>query len=465
MSLLQKILSNSVAVLSTSVGRIILLSILARNLEQNEFGQYSLLIWFGELFLLLTNLGINGEFNKYIPELRKSGDVSFYIIKRLILILKSTLIGIGLFYILYFNVSYIHDMLKGINVVYYVIYLITYSFAMSFRAYMKGYERYKQLSLIELLFLLSVLALTIYFKNDLDLYLILIILSILNVFLILYYFHAVISEYKGEVIKKSCQLPKTRNYTQYIYATGIVSFFVWSRTEIYFVSKINFSSVAIYSVAITISGVIYQITNLCSSVLLPHFSGITSQKRISENTKVTKWLLVIMAIIGITSIPNINLFIDLLFGKEYYSAESITIVLIIGSFSMICSSSSNYLLSIGLSNINFCLNLIAAFALLFLCQLSYKSFGLMGISISKATVIWFISFSTFYICYLKKGLIIDHELVVCMTVFFVSLIAASYLTVITDSKLLKLILSVLGLATTLLIYKLLNINIINKVEK
>ena len=197
-----------------------------------------------------------------------------------------------------------------------------------------------------------------------------------------------------------------RSYAIAIWATSLVGALVWSRGEIIIIrSELDFSQLAIYSSAISLTGIGVQGLMLLTGALAPHMTSLWGAGKINEAItlccKLTDILTLVASILVLFIINFSPEIIKYTFGSEYESASNILAIASFGVLGLAGAASVNQLVSIK-SNGRFGLliNCLGA-GILFLVGLPLvKFFGVYGAALIRIIIQNGIGVLTLY--YAKK---------------------------------------------------------------
>lgn len=445
--LLSKIKTNATATAISSAGRLLILSILSYKLGADEFAVFFMLFWLSEIYILLFHFGINAEFVRYLKEIKHS-EIA-YTKDRFIKYIWFMFGGLALILCLYLSFSFLGQYLDKINIWIYFSYLFLYAIFVNFRYFLRGLENYSDLIWIEFLYILGPI-IYLSFSEGITIDNIFLIQCAAIVVLIFKYLKRLITGTKKEFKLQPSKTQEMKSFAINMYIIGLVSFFIWNRGEMYFVSNFSSEVVAAYGIALTISGMIFQVSMMGMTALLPHYAGLNKKNLPQENSNVTKFMLYALSIIVLFAIPNIELIIRILFSDKYVQSSNLSVIMILAAASFFYDPSKNYLLIKNRSDLTMQSNLFGSFVLIFLCLFLAKTYGVFFIAFTKLIITWLISLFTIYWAKSYGGLLFSKELVKSFFIFFMSIIFSVCVYAFIENATAKFTLSLLGLSLIIL---------------
>jgi O-antigen/teichoic acid export membrane protein len=182
------------------------------------------------------------------------------------------------------------------------------------------------------------------------------------------------------------------SYALYAWGGGLVSVFVWSRIEIFFLQYARGSeAVGLFSASLTLSGLAVQGPVLLTAGLLPYFAtsfgrGALDQMRDAYATAVRVLaFLVLPACFGMAAIMPAAL--PLIYGSAFAgSVPSATILLIAAGIAAMSSVGSSLIFAMERSDFVFTSGLVAAILSVLAGLTVVQSLGLMGAAGARAGV-------------------------------------------------------------------------------
>lgn len=389
--ILNKSIYNAAIVIVSAAGRLLLLSMLARYLTKIDYGTFSLWLWYSEMIVIIFGVGIAGEFVRYLSTINID-KIKSYVLNRMFFLIISSV-----FFIIIYSISnslfdwYIYKS----NHLYFVLglYFFTQIFIETVKAYFRGRELYKTLLIIEFCFVFVNFVVIYYLIKTYQFEAVFWVLASTNVFGIIIIGVLIMFSLSIEKMQSSILLPESKamaKYRFYIWINALVSFIVWGRTEFYFLQGLGKETVAVYAVAITITGLIYQVSNMFLGVLIPHFSGVGVGKR-EEYLNIFKMFSLFLIFISTLGLYLLPIIINVMFGSSYSESVIYVNILMFGTASLISGVTCSYLLALSKSKQVLLINLSGG-TLLFIILAILEDFeSARFFAVAKVFSQWFIA--------------------------------------------------------------------------
>ena len=331
-SLAEKTTWSAAASSCNLLGRFVVQIMIARMLGPDGVGRIAYIVWLIEITNLMTSFGFPGSLTRYLAELKgqnrgdEAADFARWVFIRYLMI---TLLGSVVVGVLFFNSS----QYSGTQYVFPLLIVLFFARGLETinRADLAGRQRFDLLARINIFATVTVVAgvavgaylygppgaLCGYIAGS----------SIPAVYSF--------SILKGFSLRQRVQkdlLLRVWKFAFYGWLISLVSAFVWSRMEIFFLERYwDAQEVAMFTVALTFALMVRQVAQLFSGAFLAHFSLLTGQgndellqRQYSSATRLMAFLIVPFAFGGAAIMPAL---LPFLFGAEFTQAVPNAMVL------------------------------------------------------------------------------------------------------------------------------------------
>ena len=331
-SLAEKTTWSAAASSCNMFGRFIVQIMIARMLGPDGVGRIAYIVWLIEITNLLTCFGFPGSLTRYLAELKgqnrsdEASDFARWIFMRYLMM---TLLGSVVIGVLYYHSSQYSESQSIFAL------LIVLFFARGLetinRAHLAGLQRFDRLARINVISTVMLVAGVAVGA------------SLHGISGALYGYIAgtlVPAVYSFTILKDFTFLRKVKNdllqrvwkFSFYGWLAMLVSAFVWSRMEIFFLERYwDAREVAMFTVALTFGLMVNQVAQLFSGAFLAHFSLLTGQgndelvqRQYSSATRLMAFMIIPLSFGGAAIMPVL---LPLLFGPEFTQAVPNAMVL------------------------------------------------------------------------------------------------------------------------------------------
>ncbi len=336
-SLVGKTAWSAVASFVSLAGRLVASIIIARSLGTEGVGRIAYFVWIVEMANVLTNLGLRTSMTRFLAELggqeggKRARDFAGWIYRRYLLLSLVGVCAVGIVTRAFAS----SDDSTAIWMLLALLFLAR-GLQLVYLAYLTGIQRFDILARINVfagVSLVSGMGIGVYFfglPGALGGYIVGSLLPALCSFSLL----------RGSRTASLLDARLRRRvwkYAIYTWLATIVSAFVWSRMEIFFI-KLYWTDhdVAMFSVGLTFAALISQAAMMLSGAFLPHFAELSGNgadmSRISSTyasgTRLLALVLFPMAFGGAAIMP---IALPMLYGSEFAPAVPNAMVLIAAS--------------------------------------------------------------------------------------------------------------------------------------
>ena len=209
---------------------------------------------------------------------------------------------------------------------------------------------------------------------------------------------------KLKIKEKKISFRKVNIFGLNIWISGLVGAFVWSRGEIGVIrAELAISDLAIYSIALTLSGIATQGLMLLTGAIGPHLTQMWgTEKRVEAINLCRNFTDILTLTVGFLSLFLIIFskeIIYLSYGINYVDAKVLLAILGLGAIGLV-SAAPNQLIQIqtnGIFSRN--INFIGAAVLFITSFVLIKFLGVEGAALSRALTQNFVGFATLYYAY------------------------------------------------------------------
>ena len=319
----------------TIINRVATSIVIARLLGVEGAGQVAYLIWIVTTAVTVLDVGVTSSVSRYVAELDGRGDSSQAgaLARRLMLTLLA-IVGIGVIGLSGVSEFVFNSPRSGSEWALLGGLIAAQSFGAFYRAYLGGRHRFRDL---------AALAIPCTILQQTGLVLGVIWFGVYGAILG-YLFGAVVPAVLSlrilrassvrETVQPDLKQRVTRN-ALYVWGAAIVSMFVWSRTEIFFLGRfVGADAVAMFAVGLAMATIAVQGPLLLVGPLLPHFSKQSTdddqtplRETYATGTRLMA-LLVFPACFGLVGITPVIL--PLIYGEAFSGAIPTAMILIAG---------------------------------------------------------------------------------------------------------------------------------------
>ena len=345
-SLISKTGWNSLSSISSLIGRLLVQIMIARLLGPDGMGRIAYLIWLIEIVNLATNFGLSSSLTRFLADLhgrdQTSQAINFasWIYIRFIGMSVVGTMMIGIIFPVLPRFHQDHSELP-------ILMMLFLAFGMQSinQSNLAGNQRFDILARINITSTITlVLGILVggYFLGETG---VLIGYLIGSLYPAACSLSMLRSPWTGIALEPSLRR-RIVKFSFYTWISMLVSAFVWSRMEIFFLERYwNIHEVATFTIGLTFVALIQQVASLFSGALLAHFSGMVGEGnklRMQRHYSMTiKLLAIVVFPLSLFCAATVPLMLPLIFGAAYSYAIPTTMLLTASSvlaFSTVVSS-------------------------------------------------------------------------------------------------------------------------------
>lgn len=371
-----------------TVGRVVSAIVIARQLGPDMVGKYAFLVALAELMVQFISFGLPSTLTRFMAETTgrngHSGQTGLlrWVVRRytVLSLLGAAGVAFGLS-----GYALTTSLLLGV----FLLSLTSYTLV---HAYLSGIQNFRQLAKINFF---SGVALVIcqpigvaFFGLDGAL-----IGGIVSSFMSLIALKPIVmSVLKRNMPTGDMPAPSDmRRYALFTWLAALVSAIVWSRTEVFFLSRFGTDAeVGFFNVSLTLYAGVFMVSGLLTGGMTPHFSTLVgSRDREILQRDYGRFMSMValfnfpLCIGGAAIMPE---FLPLIFGEQYLPAIPAATVLMASSVLCVGWVSNSITYAFGKSNYIFYVALLSAFLMLAGCAVFIPDHGALGASWVRLSV-------------------------------------------------------------------------------
>jgi O-antigen/teichoic acid export membrane protein len=342
---------NGAATVLLVSGRLVTAAILARKLGPEPYGQFVLVQWVIDTLFLVCSFGMPGLMTRFLPVI--SATSTGVQPKHLAVIFSA---ASGICVLCAAGLTLVLQWLEGIKagvalgLIFWCVANVASALMISF---MQARFRYDAILSTQAVVAVVSSALAFFWVREAsvaDGALALAIASTLG--LVVAFVHVLWKERPTRTVQKETEITRANIFTYgaNVWITTLVAGLVWSRTEIAILrSSVGDEGIAIYSIAILMTGTIVQGVNLLLGAIAPHLTRIWAGGDWAGTIAVTSALTRLPLLLGAAGAAMLigwgDILIDITFGEQYANSY-LSMVIISAAALGVCSGCVNQILQL-----------------------------------------------------------------------------------------------------------------------
>mgnify|MGYP006095781757 CR=1 FL=1 len=327
----------------TVASRLAFSVIVARSLGPENFGRFIFVLWLVEITFIICSIGLEGVATRFYPqykneqESRASGFSHWFLYRGLLVIFSTSIFSV----VAVFAFGSINDPKSLVAI--YLLALFSSSYLL-LMARAQGMFQFRYLALTALIFsATSVFGLTLFVENSSieGAIVILVVSNFLAIIMLTYKSNPVAASSK-KPLSESMKI-KIIEYAKNTWLTSIGSSLIWSKGELPLVKSFSGeSAVGLYSVGITISGVVNGLLSLLTGALWPKMAALWDRNELKDMSSLYVTVTHLVILLSGLAVGFLICFSDLiilaLFGSEFLSASGLVQILALGTIGLTAGS-------------------------------------------------------------------------------------------------------------------------------
>lgn len=336
LSLVRETAWSGLAAVMMSAGRLAIAMVLARRLGPAQFGDFVFIQWLVEIIFLLCSFGLTGVGSRFFAEYRSAGSGDFqafsvwYRQRAIFVVMMAAIVTP--------TIAYIFSDTKSIfGLIAVSTWAIGNAVLVIATARAQGLQFFKRVAISNLLFV-TITFCGVYLlpaqNNAAEV--MMMIFAIATLLSSLVCFFAMVPKF-SDVFSNVLTFSSSAvsSYATNVWISATISAMVWSRAEISVVrGMLNPTEVALYSTALTLSGLVSMAVALATGALGPKIAHLWGQRLTHEIVELSRTVTDLLIFIGSVAAGLLIVFsseiLTVAFGPKYDGASLVLAVLGIG---------------------------------------------------------------------------------------------------------------------------------------
>ena len=381
---------NALHTITITFGRFTISALLARKLGPEFFGVFIFLQWIVDLVFMVYSVGLTGISTRFFPELKINSKKfrSFYS-WFFRLCITSTILTT--FFSIIFNISLKSQ--NHISIIYITIYASSVAINTLLSSYAQGVFNFKTIAKSSIIYSSLSIMMIILIYDKLNLNLSFFVLSLANVFSILFFVKSLKIKLPAQPIDLS--INESRKISEYginVWITTLLNYLVWARGEIPVIKAyLNHYDLGIYTACLILIGIANQCIGLATGALWPHIAKAWDHGELEKlsnfNDALTRLLILTSSLLSGAIICFGSSALTLIFGKSYHFSGEVLALLAIGTLGLSCGCANAIAQISTNSKFGRNLSIIGGILLYALLILLTPTQGLLGAALSRVIVL------------------------------------------------------------------------------